>query len=430
MPLIRRGIVPALVAALVVMLLPNAGSAASAGFYDPPSTLPAANGAVVRSEPMTMLTSLSLGDTTIPGSATLLMYKSTDAAGKPVAVTGTYLEPAAPWTGSGDRPLVSYAEGTQGVDDACAPSKTLASVLSGGDGTTGIGYEIPSIDGLLAQGVAVVVTDYVGLGTTDRVHTYVNRVDEAHAVLDAARAALSLPGTSITKDSPIGLYGYSQGGGASAAAAELAPAYAPELNLKGAYAGAPPANLYEVLKSIDGTSLAGLVAWAINGVFAYRPGLKPVLGRLINAKGRAYLQKAKTQCLPDAMQAAGYHHTSEWTTTGKSAYVSLKRFPRLMAVLRQQLIGRRTPDVPVMVLSGTKDDIVDHAQAKQLAVDWCRRGANVTYQPVIQPLPAAGTGANHIEPSVLTSAQTESWLLDRLEGKAVTSNCSDIASMP
>ena len=430
MQLFRRGSVPALVVALLAVLMPHAASAASAGFYDPPARLPAANGAVVRSEPMTMLTSLPLGDTAIPGKATLLMYKSTDAAGKPVAVTGTYLEPAAPWTGPGDRPLVSYAEGTQGVDDACAPSKTLATVLSGGDGTMGIGYEIPAIDGLLAQGVAVVVTDYVGLGTTDRVHTYVNRVDEAHAVLDAARAALDLPDTSVTKDSPIGLYGYSQGGGASAAAVELAPKYAPELNLKGAFAGAPPANLYEVLKSIDGSSLAGLVAWAINGVFAYRPDLRPVLRKLINAEGLAYLQEAKTQCLPDAMQAAGYHHTSEWTRSGKSAYVALKKYPRLMRVLKQQLIGRRTPQVPVMVLSGTQDDVVDHAQARQLAVAWCRRGASVTYQPVIQPLPGGGTGVNHITPDAEYTAQAESWLLDRLEGTAATSSCADIATMP
>ena len=39
------------------------------------------------------------------------MYRSTDAQGKPVAVTGTYIEPDVPWPGNGPRPLLAYATG-------------------------------------------------------------------------------------------------------------------------------------------------------------------------------------------------------------------------------------------------------------------------------------------------------------------------------
>ena len=96
---------------------------------------------------------------------------------------------------------------------------------------------------MLAAGVAVVFTDYIGLGTLDRVHSYVNRVDEGHAVLDAARAAqqlavIGVPRVDVPDDGPVGIYGYSQGGGASAAAVELQPSYASELKLKGAAVGA------------------------------------------------------------------------------------------------------------------------------------------------------------------------------------------------
>ncbi|GAA5016565.1 hypothetical protein GCM10023335_42410 [Streptomyces siamensis] len=83
----------------------------------------------------------------------------------------------------------------------------------------------------------MVVTDYVGLGATDRLHAYVNRLDGGHALLDAVRATRALPTASITEQSRVGLYGYSQGGGASAAAAGLQPSYAPELTLSGTYAG-------------------------------------------------------------------------------------------------------------------------------------------------------------------------------------------------
>jgi dienelactone hydrolase len=119
--------------------------------------------------------------------------------------------------------------------------------------------------------VAVVVTDYAGLGATDRLHTYVNRLDGAHAVLDAVRAARNLEGASVTVDSPVGLYGYSQGGGATAAAAELQPSYAPDITLAGTYSGAPPADLTEVTKAIDGSDLAGALGWAVNGFLQSDP---------------------------------------------------------------------------------------------------------------------------------------------------------------
>src|SRR5438067_2158643 len=75
---------------------------------------------------------------------------------------------------------------------------------------------------------------------------------QAHAVLDAIRAAQRLPEANLPDDGPVAIAGYSQGGGASAAAAELQPSYAPELKLKGAYAGAVPADLAEVAKNLDG----------------------------------------------------------------------------------------------------------------------------------------------------------------------------------
>ncbi|MCW1007247.1 lipase family protein, partial [Streptococcus anginosus] len=75
---------------------------------------------------------------------------------------------------------------------------------------------------------------------------------QAHAVLDAVRAAAQVSGSGVTSTAPVALAGYSQGGGAAAAAAELASDYAPELDLKGAYVGAPPADLVQVADRIDG----------------------------------------------------------------------------------------------------------------------------------------------------------------------------------
>ncbi|WP_146827466.1 lipase family protein [Aeromicrobium flavum] len=407
---------------------PSATAAPSAGFYDPPADLPAGNGTVVRTEPMKL--GLTLKGIYMPGTATRLLYTSTDQAGKKAAVTGAYIEPTKKWTGSGPRPLVAVAAGTQGQGDACAPSKSLETFINLDGDEVGIGYELPGILDFLNRGFAVVLTDYIGLGTTDRVHTYTNRLDMGQALLDAARAALKLPNTSVTASSPIGLNGYSQGGGAAASAAELAPTYAPELNIKGAFAGAPPANLIEVLKSADGTDLTGVIAYAINGITPYNPELQGALDTLATPAGKEALEKVKTQCIGSTLFSYGFQKTSKWTTNGKSLYDTVKADPALRAPVDEQRIGRLKPAVPVQVLTGTKDDIVDHAQAKQLAKDWCAKGVNVTYVPVVQPIGTGGTALNHLTPMITRLGPSHDWLADRLTGKSVRSNCSSLWLLP
>jgi len=415
-----------------VGLGPAQAAPAAGDFYTPPAELPATNGALVRTEPMKLGASFDLGGktTVLPGRATRLLYRSTDTNDVPVAVSGTYIEPSKKWTGKGPRPLVSFSVGTQGTGDACAPSKTLDNPINIENSKFMVGYEIPSIYGFLNDGIAVVVTDYIGLGTTDRVHTYMNRLDQAHAVLDAARAALALPDTSITTKSPIGLYGYSQGGGASGAAAELAPQYAPELNLKGAYVGGPPADLFEVMKKADGTLLTGVIPWAINAIFPYRPELAPYLDALVNDKGKAYLETAKDQCVADAILATGLKNSSQWTRSGNRAAVDVGKQPALVAAVAEQRIGTLKPAIPVQVLTGTQDDIVEHGQAKQLAADWCAKGANVTYKPVFQLASSGGLMLTHLGPLLTQQGSARDWLVDRLEGRSVTSNCSQVRSLP
>ncbi|GGD28541.1 lipase family protein [Nocardioides daphniae] len=424
--------VAAAVSVVVLSLLsPTTASAAEADFYTPPAELPAADGALVRSEPMKLGISFPLGgkETRLPGTATRILYRTTTEGGTASAVSGVYIEPSKPWTGKGDRPLVSFSVGTQGVADACAPSKTLESFLNVEDGKFMVGYEVPSIYGFLNDGVAVVVTDYVGLGTPG-VHTYMNRVDQGHAVLDAARAALALPGTSLTRRSAIGLYGYSQGGGAAGSAAELAPTYAPELNLKGAYVGGPPADLYEVMKSVDGSLLTGAIPWSINAMHAYRPALTPYLGQLVNAEGIAAIEKSKEQCVADTILAFGLQKTSRWTRSGNLAAVDLAKVPTLMKAVDDQRIGRLRPTIPVQVLTGTKDDVVAHGQAKQLALDWCAKGAHVTYKPVVQLASSGGLMLTHLGPLLSQQGAARDWVVDRLNGRATTSNCSTARFLP
>ncbi|MFD5314129.1 lipase family protein [Streptomyces ardesiacus] len=398
-------------------------------FYTSPSELPGADGTLIRSEPLPLALSLPGIDGPLPGRATRLMYKSTDANGEAVAVTGAYIEPAAKWRGDGPRPLVAVAPGTMGQGDQCAASMALEHPLRLNGQTVSVGYEDLSVYRLLLRGVAVVVTDYVGLGTTDRLHTYVNRVDGAHAVLDAVRAARSLDQASVTSASRVGLFGYSQGGGATAAAAELQPSYAPDVELAGTYAGAPPADLTEVTKAIDGSDLAGALGWSLNGFLQTEPALRPIAERYVNEAGEKALKDLSTMCVGDALFGYGGKSSKEWTRTGQSLSDIIRAEPALQDFLAKQRIGALRPAGPVRVATGTGDDLVPHGQARRLAVDWCDKGGKVTYVPVV--LPGVGSGLlNHFAPLLADQGNAISWLTDRLSGKAAGSNCWSMPVQP
>ncbi|MGW3082005.1 lipase family protein [Streptomyces sp. NPDC001110] len=400
-------------------------------FYTPPAELPPVNGALIRTEALPLGLSIpGLDGRPMPGTATRLMYRSTDSAGLPVAVTGAYIEPTAAWKGGGPRPLVALASGTMGQGDQCAPSFALQHPLTLKGDTVSVGYEALAVYRILATGAAVVVTDYVGLGTTDRLHTYVNRLDQAHALLDAARAARAVPGASVTAASRTGLYGYSQGGGASAAAAELQPSYAPDVPLAGTYSGAPPADLTSVMKGIDGSALAGALAWSISGFAQSDPDLRAVVDAHISDAGKAALKDASTMCVGDALFGYGFTRSSKWTTDGRSIGDIIAADPRAKAALDKQRIGGLQPAGPVRLATGVQDDIVPHAQARQLAVDWCGKGADVTYEAVKLPNLGDKILTNHLVPLVTDQGDAISWLTDRLSGKPATSNCWTMPLQP
>lgn len=167
-------------------------------FYQPPATADAP-GTILKNRPA----NLTIG-ATVPGgiTATTVMYQSRDLNGAPNAVTGTYVEPTRPWTGAGDRPLVVVAPASPGQGDQCAPSRTLQNTTFTPPANLAVEFEPASVSSWASQGYAVFVTDYQGLGTPGT-HTYINRVETAHAVLDGARAALRTPAPTSPRPAPL-----------------------------------------------------------------------------------------------------------------------------------------------------------------------------------------------------------------------------------
>ena len=345
-------------------------------FYATPAQLPANNGDLVRQEPAKFyLDPVKLIQPN--AKATRIMYRTTNSHGQAVGTTGTVLASNAAWPKKGPRPLVVFSPGTQGMADRCAPSRQMA---------LGMEYEGLSLTGLINAGYSVVVPDYIGLGT-EGPHTYMNRVDQAHAVLDAGRAAQRAGIPGIAAETPVAMVGYSQGGGATASAAETAPTYAPELKIKTAWAGAPPADLPATGKHIDSTLFSGLAFYVMGAATEAGADARGEL----NEDGLARYEKAQESCVINAVLDHALVPTSSLTKDG-STFTQLLGQPELAGYLAQQTNGTegRRPAVPVRIAHGPADDVVPYRAGRELAQRWCAAGTNVSFQTLVTPTHLGG----------------------------------------
>ncbi|NKX77084.1 lipase [Gordonia amicalis] len=398
---LRTAAIAGVAAACAAALISPASDASAADFYTPPSSFATEPGSVIRSQEIPLLLQIPGAPGQWPGTARKVMYTSTYQDGTPAAVTGTVVEPTAPWRGKGPRPTVVVGPGTIGQGDQCAASKmmTLPVSIDITKPSIGVNYTAPETYYMLLNGVRVFVTDYIGMGTPG-IHTYVNRSETGHAMLDGARAALRASGAPA--DAPVGFAGYSQGGGAAASAAELAATYAPELNVRASYAGAPPADLEKVIPAIDGSTIAGAIGFAINGLTQRYPEVADVVHRETNASGKAALRQISTSCIGDIIPAYGFQRTQNWTRTGETLSAVIARSPGVQKVVGEQRIGRLKPNAPVFLEGGLHDDVIPYGQVAQLAADWRAQGADVRF--VTNPTPPILTKSivNHVVPMLGT----------------------------
>ncbi|MFE3291785.1 lipase family protein [Rhodococcus sp. NPDC059234] len=231
-------------------------------------------------------------DRWLPGiaEASQLTYWSQGPGDKPMLSTGVVYLPqgTAP---EGGWPVVSWAHGTTGVADQCAPSANVPADRT----VRGLGH-------WLSQGYAVVATDYVGLGT-EGVHPYLDGRSAAHSVVDMVRAARSVTPELSRRWVAMG---QSQGGQATMFTANLATAYAPELDYRGAVATGVPSNI-ENLLPLGGPSFPKLplkgttvyIANALDGLRAARPDVD--IDSYLSPLGKAILDDVENNiCYSDA----------------------------------------------------------------------------------------------------------------------------------
>jgi hypothetical protein len=403
---VRRLLAPLLLAVtLLVTAAPGAVQAAAPPptpaedpFYTPPNPLPAvAPGEILRlrtvevfAEPLRLLPA--------PVRAWQLLYRSTSATGDPNAVSGTLLVPPTPWT-DGPRPLVTYAVGTHGIGDSCAPSYKLR---------TGTENEIALIAQALVKGWAVVLTDYEGLGTPGT-HTYATGQSEGRAVLDAARATSKVPGAGLSPAGPVGVFGYSQGGQAAAFAAELQPSYAPDVRLAGVAAGGVPADLEEVARFNDGGAAFGLVIGAATGLATAYPDVP--FAEILNDRGRELVERVEQACVVELGAAAPFAELQDFVTIADPLAE-----PRWQARLAENRAGQQRPGAPIFLYHATFDELIPFRTGKELLGRYCDLDTTVQWQPI--PL------AEHIIGVSVGGPIAMEWLGNRFTGAPVQETCA------
>lgn len=272
-----------------------------------------------------------------PARAQRVVFSSTGARDhRQTAVSGTILQPYARWSEKSPRPLAVIAPGTLGMADNCASSVALR-------------YEAPPTPPapqLLAQGWNVAIVDYQGLGTPG-VHPYLNREIAGNNTLDMARAAIET--LQLPTDTPIALFGYSQGGGATAAAAELADEYASELNIRAVYAGAIPADLTDTALHIRGSALAGLVGYFMNGLIAEYPEAKEPIERMLSPLGQDFLKLTADECIGATVERWPRNDTKAFTANDLGIAENLRSpelSPSFDATWTSRLWAQRPPVCP------------------------------------------------------------------------------------
>ena len=331
----------------------------------PPSYRHAEPGTVLRTRDVELA---FLGLIKQPVTATQLLYRTMDMNRAPEATVTTVIVPAelAP---EQTCPLLSYQCAIDAMSSRCFPSyalrrraKALGSLSQ---------FELLLIAAALAEGWAVSVPDHEGLQGL-----WGAPYEPGYRVLDGIRAALSSERVGISPSAPIGLWGYSGGGLASAWAAEICADYAPELDIVGAVLGSPVGDLGHTFRRLNGSFLAGLPAMVVASLAHIYPGLDRVIKEHTNDEGRALLQQLEKMTTVGAVLRMAGKDMGDFLDEPLEDILST---PEVTHALDSIKLGTAVPAPPVLIVQAVHDYVIDVHDIDALADAYSAGGADVTY---------------------------------------------------
>jgi len=369
-------------------------------FYLPPDGFEHANpGTVLRSRDVELA---FLGLIPQRLSATQLLYRSTDLNGLPQAVATTIVVPADRPAGSRG-PILSYQCAIDAVAGSCFPSYALR---RGAKATGALAqFEFLLVSAALAEGWAVSIPDHEGpLGIWGAPY------EPGYHVLDGLRAALNTEALNLSAEAPMGLWGYSGGGLATAWATEVHATYAPELNVVGAVLGSPVGDLGNTFRRLNGSFYSGLPALVVAALSHVYPDLDRVINQHVTLEGKAMLTDIQKMTTAKAVvKLIG----KDMGTMVDAPLEDILRTPEVQHVFDSIKLGTAAPSFPVLVVQAVHDRIVSVDDIDELTATYSTGGADVTYH--------RDMFSEHMLLHPLSAPMTLRWLRDRFAGRPSSS---------
>ena len=328
--------------------------------------------------------------------AARVVYRSTDGdSGAETVVSGAVFTPLGQ-PPPGGWPILSFGHGTTGIDPECGP--TLSDSLLG---LTGLVF------GFVDSGYAVAFPDYQGLGQ-DGVHPYTDAKTAGRNMIDAVRALRHTFGDTSTRWLALG---GSQGGGASWAADEQAATYAPELELVGAVADSPAADVTPIVDKALARTLTEDQRPAFLAIVESLARLHPDVHRDDFRQGAAARYwNALLSCA--GSNAHARTDALKQVTADDVRPASRAAADRLRALLAAWALPQRRLSAPLSVAYGGQDTLIDATWTTAAIARACALGGTVEWD--LQPHRGHG--------DVDVSHQL-AWIADRFAGRPAVDEC-------
>ncbi len=354
---------------------------------------------------------------------TQLLYRSTSQTGTPTVNVTSVIQPLSQRNGT---KVISYQSAYDSLDRNDEPSYAI----SGGFALGGVvaNVELAVFGLFLADGYTVIVPDTEG-----------QRADFAAGpeygmnTLDSIRAAFNSSTVGLPDTARVALLGYSGGAIASEWAAELAPAYAPDLDrrLIGAAMGGVLVHPARNLLYVEGSDLwAGVMPMALIGIArAFEIDFTPYL----TTYGAKVFHDFQTASIVNVL---GRYGGLRWADLVRPEYPTPESIP-LYARLANKLImdAGGTPTIPLFIGQGANGDLewtpgdkpgigagdglMIAGDVRTLARGYCAKGTKVHYEQY--------DALSHITSIGIWLRNAIIWIRQRFTGLPAVQNCLSIA---
>ena len=377
-------------------------------------------------------------ETSVKGAqAWKIAYISSDVAERKTIATGVIISPIGQAPKAG-RPILAWVHGTTGSAQNCGPSQITNPTAPLNeyflmDGNSWTDYGIPNVEEFIKEGYVIVATDYQGQGGGGK-HQYAVAGTNGRDAINSARAASSMKEVGAGKKTII--YGWSQGGGATIAAASL-PEYqaqkgtaADGLQYLGFVALAPDdvAVMIPNVPTDDASAtkiMNGFTAANVPNVFLFAHYMMGLWGAqaafpdlnltdvLTDEGAKVADQLSRNKCVHVMADSFSYTYGDQYKSLIKPQPNNSAKWLKAFV---EGSVKPVKPVAPVVIYWGTKDTAVPPIMHELYQKQMCAMGANVGRNQL------PGEQTHFTTPGVSAPMYLE-WVKDRFAGKPLANAC-------